>query len=155
VGGADQLSNSKDRWDGFTEACDLAGLPPREAHVIKGESWRLDERERNALMRMLTSPGRPTAIFAAGYYFALDLYEAARTIGLRIPEDLSVVGVDDPPSASLLAPSMTTMRQPLVQLGHAAVTALYDRITTDSANQTGRTLRSELVIRRSSGPAAK
>jgi DNA-binding LacI/PurR family transcriptional regulator len=155
VGGADQLSNSRDRWEGFRAGCESRGMAARPEFVIKGESWRLDERERNALIRALTGPNRPTAVFAAGYYFALDVYAAASTSGLRIPEDLSVVGVDDPPSAALLAPPMTTLRQPLVQLGHAAVTALFERIRNEAANPQSRTLRAELVIRRSSAAAAK
>jgi GntR family transcriptional regulator, arabinose operon transcriptional repressor len=153
VGGGDQVSNSRDRWLGFKAACESRGLSPREGHIISGDGWRLDERERNALIRTLTGPQRPTAVFAAGYYFALDVYGAAGTVGLRVPEDLSVVGVDDPPSASHLSPALTTMRQPLVQLGHAAVTALFERIQNDNAPLQNRTLRAELVIRRSSAAA--
>jgi LacI family transcriptional regulator len=154
VGGADQISNSRDRWQGFQEALQGRGLTLRDQPVLKSVGWRLDERERNALIQALTSPGRPTAVFAAGYYFALDVYGAAATVGLRIPEDLSVVGVDDPPSAAHLSPPMTTLRQPLVQLGHAAVTALTDRIQHENSIMESRTLRAELVIRRSSAPGA-
>lgn len=153
VGGGDDISNSADRWTGFMQVIRERGLPLREPHVVKGESWRLSERERMALIRVLSSPNRPTAIFAAGYYFALDVYAAASTVGLKIPEQLSVVAVDDPPSAAHLSPPLTTMRQPLVQLGHAAVTALVDliqRSPTADEPMVARTLWAELVIRRSS-----
>jgi LacI family transcriptional regulator len=152
VGGADIISNSRDRWHGFVEACREHNLPVRDMNVLKGESWRLDEKERMTLIRALSAPQRPTAIFAAGYYFALDVFAAAATVGLRIPDDLSVVGVDDPPSGAHLSPPLTTLRQPLVQLGHAAVTALHERIQSDAAPMESRTLTAELVIRRSSGP---
>lgn len=152
VGGADQLSNSVDRWNGFRESLTERGLPPRDAHLIRGVSWRLEEKERQDLIRMLSSSNRPTAIFAAGYYFALDVYGAASAAGLRIPEDLSVVGVDDPPSATHLSPPMTTLRQPLVQLGQAAVTTLNEQIKLNSGDVVSRTLWAELVIRRSSAP---
>lgn len=153
VGGADDISNSSDRWTGFSQVIRERALPLREPHVIKGESWRLTERERMSLIRVLSSPHRPTAIFAAGYYFALDVYAAASTVGLKVPEQLSIVGVDDPPSAAHLSPPLTTMRQPLVQLGHAAVTALVDQIQRTPAPDdlmVSRTLWAELVIRRSS-----
>lgn len=151
VGGADQISNSRDRWQGFVDACAVAGVTPREQHIVKGASWRLDDRERIALVRMLSGANRPTAVFAAGYYFALDVYGACNTIGLGIPDELSVIGVDDPQSAAHLSPPMTTLRQPLVQLGHSAVTALYERIRNIDATIESRQLLAELIIRRSSG----
>jgi LacI family transcriptional regulator len=152
VGGADELSNSVDRWNGFVAACEERGVKLRESQVIKGLSWRLDEGERAALVRVLSGPNRPTAVFAAGYYFALDVYGAASTVGLKIPDDFSLVGVDDPPSAAHLSPPMTTLRQPLVQLGHAAVTTLFEQIQANRNEPVQRTLWAELVIRRSSGP---
>lgn len=151
VGGADQLSNSIDRWKGFEDACGERGIKLNPKHILKGVSWRLDEKERVALIRALSGSDRPTAIFAAGYYFALDLYGAAATVGLRVPDDLALVGVDDPPSAAHLSPPMTTLRQPLVQLGHAAVTTLYEQIQKKPAGeQVSRTLWAELVVRKSS-----
>jgi LacI family transcriptional regulator len=152
IGTADQLSNSRDRWQGFADACKERGVAMRDANMVKSTSWRLSEPEKMTLIRTLSSPNRPTAVFAAGYYFALDLYTAAATVGLRIPEDLSVVGVDDPPSAPLLMPPMTTLRQPLIQLGHAAVTALAGKIQHPDAGMDARTLRAELVARKSTGP---
>jgi DNA-binding LacI/PurR family transcriptional regulator len=153
VGGADQISNSRDRWQGFIDACQERAIAPREQHIIKGLSWHLDERERMALIRALSGPQRPTAIFAAGYYFALDVYGAAATVGLRVPEDLSIVAVDDPPSAAHLSPPLTTLRQPLVQLGHAAVTMLFEQIQNNNGEGGSRTLWADLVVRRSTGPA--
>jgi LacI family transcriptional regulator len=153
VGGADRVSNSQDRWAGFMEACREKGITPKDASIIRTGTWKLDDRDRMSLIRLLGSPTRPTAILAAGYYFALDCYSAAQTVGLRVPEDLSIVGVDDPPSAPFLSPPLTTLRQPLVQLGHAAVTALHELIQRNNADTINRTLWAELVIRRSSGPA--
>lgn len=153
VGGADEISNSLDRWNGFLSACSERGIRPRAEHIIKGVSWRLEERERLELIRVLSSPNRPTAVFAAGYYFALDVYGAAGTVGIKLPDDVSVVGVDDPPSAAHLSPPMTTLRQPLVQLGHSAVTTLYEQIQGTRLEPAQRTLWAELVVRRSSGPA--
>src|SRR5688500_2486684 len=154
VGGDDQISNSRDRWRGFVDACAEFGVTPGDAHVVKGSGWRLSENERLELIRALSAKSRPTAIFAGGYYFALDVYAAAGAAGLAIPDDLSVVGVDDPPSAAHLSPPLTTLRQPLVQLGHAAVTALYERIRPNAPAIESRELRAELIVRRSTGRAA-
>lgn len=154
VGGADQISNSRDRWHGFLSASQELRLPARSAHVVaKDKSWRLDDVERTTLLKVLSAADRPTAIFAAGYYFALDVYGAAASLGLRVPEELSILGVDDPPSAQHLSPPMSTLRQPLVQLGHAAVTSLYGVVAHGREDVNSRTLLAELVVRRSTGPA--
>lgn len=153
VGGPDDLSGNRERWAGFRQAMEDRNLPVRPASALRGEGWRLTDRERSELIRMLSSPSRPTAILAAGYDFAMDVYAAARTLGLKIGETLSVVGVDDPVSAEHLSPPLTTLRQPLVQLGQSALTALVERVRNDSGPMESRSLRAELVLRRSSGPA--
>ena len=98
---------------------------------------------------MLTNGQRPTAIFAGGYYFALDVYAAVTAAGLRLPNSLSVIAVDDPPSASHLTPPLTTVRQPLIELGRAALTALFERISGASRRLDTRQLQGELVVRQS------
>jgi DNA-binding LacI/PurR family transcriptional regulator len=153
VGGADQVSNSQDRWKGFVAACTERGIEIKPSQIIKPASWRLDEKDRMAMIRLLSSSDRPTAVFAAGYYLALDVYGAAATVGLKLPEQLSLVAVDDPPSAAHLSPPMTTLRQPLVQLGHSAVTTLYEQIQNGGHDVVNRTLWAELILRRSSGSA--
>ena len=69
---------------------------------------------------LLRCPDRPTAVFAGNDLQALGLYEAARELGLRIPEDLSVVGFDDLPVARWVGPPLTTVRQPLMEMAEAA-----------------------------------
>jgi DNA-binding LacI/PurR family transcriptional regulator len=158
VGGATQLSNSRDRWQGFLDACRAVGLARTDHALVQAKGWRLDEDERAQLVAALRASDRPTAIFAAGYAFALEVYGAAREAGLNVPKDLAVVGVDDPPSAEHLTPSMTTMRQPLMQLGREAMTAVMHS-AQESAGQgnetlTSRKFQAELVVRESSaGPA--
>lgn len=154
VGGTEEISNNRDRWQGYNAALAERRITPKPQWILKGSGARLSDRERNELIRLLSSPQRPTAIFAAGYSFALDVYAAAQTIGLKIGEEISVVGVDDPPSAAYLSPPLTTMRQPLVELGHSALTALVGRIRNESNPSQSRLLQADLVIRRSSAPVA-
>lgn len=152
IGGPDDLSANRERWEGFCGQMKELGLEVRKQWVLRGEGWRLSDRERGDLIRMLSAPNRPTAVFASGYDFALDVYTAARTLGLSIGQQLSVVGVDDPISAQHLFPPLTTLRQPLVQLGHGAITALVERVRNDSGAMESRLYRAELMVRRSSGP---
>lgn len=153
MGGDDNVPFGKDRWHGFLSACQQREVAPRDSNVIRSLGSRLDERERMALIRTLSSPHRPTAVFAAGYEFAMDVLETARTVGLVVPRDLSIVAVDDPPSAPYLDPSLTTFRQPLLELGHAAVNTLVERIHQPDGPAQHHTLRAELIVRGSTGIA--
>lgn len=154
VGGDEQLSNSRDRRSGFEQGCRQYGIDFNRNIIFNAASWRLTDEERSALCQRLRASDRnhadrPTAIFAAGYYLALDVYSAAQQAGLEIPGDLSVVGVDDPPSASHLSPPLTTVRQPLVELGEEAVAKLVSAIAAGNNNLPIRTLVGELVPRSS------
>jgi LacI family transcriptional regulator len=154
VGGATQLSNSRDRWQGFADACREVGLVRTDQALVMAKGWRLDDDERARLVESLQASDRPTAVFASGYAFALEVYAAARAAGLRIGQDLAVVGVDDPPSAEHLTPALTTLREPLMQLGREAMSAVMHS-AQESAGQgneklTSRKLQAELVVRESS-----
>lgn len=150
LGSKPAVSNSRDRWDGFSSACRNLNLPVDPRLTVHAPGWRVDGSEKMRLVQLLSGKDRPTAVFAGGYYFSLDVYEVAQTLGLRMPEELSVVGVDDPPSAAYISPPLTTIHQPLMELGHAAVTAVIDAIRHPDEPITNRTLWPELVIRKSS-----
>lgn len=152
VGGTGEVSNDRDRREGFEAALAERGLRGSDHWNIASPGWRLDDASRETLIQRLRSDDRPSAIFAAGYYFALDVFSAAHDAGLRIPADLSVVGVDDPPSAMHLHPPLTTLRQPLTQLGKLAARHLFDQIGEDRPTVQRTTLRAELVERRSTAP---
>ena len=128
IGGADSAGVNRDRWLGYVQGLNDRSLTPHPDWVVRSESWHLSERERNDLMRLLSGSNRPTAIFAAGFYYALDIYSAAQTLGLSIGRDLSVIAIDDPPSAAYLSPPLTTVRQPLLRMGHGAITTLVEMI---------------------------
>ncbi|MCX5689263.1 MAG: GntR family transcriptional regulator [Planctomycetota bacterium] len=133
VGGSGKVSNDRDRHSGFLSACRSAGITVRSECVIRNGGWRMEETERLMLERQLSGPDRPTAVFAAGYHFALDTYSAALNVGLRVPQDLSVIGVDDPPSASFVTPPLTTFRQQMLEMGRAAVRTLFARVQQGAA----------------------
>ena len=150
LGSIDDLSNSRDRRAGFAATCDRLKIPDAQRTHVDASGWRLTESETMALNRLLASKKRPTALLAGGYYLSLDAYAAAAVTGLRIPDDLTIVGVDDPPSAVHLSPPMTTISQPLTQLGLSAVTAISEYLNHDQPLH-NQTLRPNLIIRESSG----
>lgn len=135
VGGSGEISNNSDRWNGFAQAAERLELSIDRTHVLRASGWRLERREQDALVDMLQESNRPTAIFSAGYYYALGMYGAASQAGLTIPGDLSVVGVDDPPSAGLLSPPLTTFRQPLIEMGGAGVDRLAELVRSKNKNR--------------------
>ncbi len=127
VGGSGKVSNDRDRHQGFLTACQRNGLSLSPGNVVRNPGWRMEEAQRVAFEARLSSADRPTAVFAAGYHFALDAYVAANNVGLRVPQDLSIIGVDDPPSASFLTPPLTTFRQMLLEMGRSAVKDAFER----------------------------
>jgi DNA-binding LacI/PurR family transcriptional regulator len=95
---------------------------------------------------------RPTAIFAGSDQQALGVYEAARQRGLRIPQDLSVVGFDDLPVARWVSPPLTTVRQPLAEMGRAAAQMLGEILQDRPLRSRQVELSTELIMRESTGP---
>ena len=116
------------RVHGFRAACEAAGVAVPDAYVRIGE-LRL-RRRRGRAAALLDLPEPPTAVFAATDQIAAGVLEAARRHGARVPQDLSVVGFDDTAVAEILSPPLTTVRQPLREMGRVAlVTALRRRRT--------------------------
>jgi LacI family transcriptional regulator len=157
IGGPDHIASHRGRWLAFQDVTGQMAVLPGEQQVVRGAGWRLTENEQALIIRMLSGPKRPTAVVAAGYDFALNALAAASVAGLKVPEDLSIVAIDDPPSAAHLNPGLTTIRQPLLQLGQAAATQLCEYLSCNGNGQplADRILRAELIVRRSAGPIAR
>ncbi|MGN6325692.1 LacI family DNA-binding transcriptional regulator [Pseudolysinimonas sp.] len=117
VAGARRHRYSTARVEGFRTALDGAA-----ARIVFG-GW--DRATARAEARALfAGPHRPTAVFACSDLMALGVYDAAAELGIHIPEDLSVVGFDDVPEAQWASPPLTTVRQPITDMGAAALRAL-------------------------------
>ncbi len=101
---------------------------------------------------MLDLPRAPTAIFAGSDEMAVGIMEAARARGLRIPEDLSIVGFDDTQIAQVTSPPLTTIRQPLREMGGVALRTALRLAAGERIDSHHVELATELVVRGSTAP---
>jgi DNA-binding LacI/PurR family transcriptional regulator len=151
-----ETANTQDRMVGYRRALSLARLVRDPVLEVEAEAnWKAGDSARQRLARLLAGEEPVTAVFAAGYHLALDAMNVIREAGLRIPEDGSVVGYDDPVSAELVYPPLTTIRQPLFDMGQRAAERLLRLVRGEAPRAIIReTLPAQLVVRGSTAPAA-
>lgn len=149
INGSEDVSTARERHAGYREALKLNDIPYDEELVLH-LGYR-EEAERNFLERLLAQNKPPTAIFAANNFIALSVIQSLRSIGLSVPENLSVVCFDDLGFASVLNPFLTVAAQPAYQFGALGMERLVDLIENGSSSGP-RTiiLPSELIVRSSS-----
>ncbi|HTH12788.1 MAG TPA: substrate-binding domain-containing protein, partial [Spirochaetia bacterium] len=115
------------RAEGYRNALHRAGIPYRDDWVQNGEFLPLEARD--ALDRILALPGdKPTAYFCANDTMALSVIHHLQERGIRVPQDISVVGVDDSEAASRSVPALTTFRQDMFALARQAAELFIDKI---------------------------
>jgi len=137
------------RLAGYRTALIQGGLPAPDDLVLGG-AFGVDAGFRAAEV-LLRADDRPTAVFAASDDTAIGVLRAAREHGVRVPQDLSVVGFDDQPVAAWLDPALTTVRQPLDEMGDAAV-SLVHRAREGRGGPAHLELATRLVERASTAP---
>jgi DNA-binding LacI/PurR family transcriptional regulator len=150
IGGPDGVLCCRARLDGYRSAIEAAGRAVDPALVVRAELTS-DDGQRAAL-ELLRRPTRPTAVFACNDLQALGVYQAARTLGVRIPEQLSVVGFDDLPLAALVDPPLTTVHQPLVEMATAATELALALGRGERPAQPRLELATTLTVRHSTAP---
>ena len=148
ITGSPAVLCSQARLDGYRAALERAGIPLDAALVRPGDFHY--ESALAAASQLLRLPDPPTAIFAASDVQAMGVYEAARQHGLRLPEDLSVVGFDDVPMAQWVPPPLTTLRQPLAEMATLATRTLLEGDSMGFQNRVE--LATTLVVRSSTQP---
>jgi LacI family transcriptional regulator len=150
ITGSLAVQSAIDRLQGYKAALIDCDIPVREELVIEGDYQQQTGYE--VTKRLLQSVGPPpTAIFASNDLSAFGAMDAARECGLRIPDDISIIGFDDIPQASFVYPKLTTVRQPLEQMGQVAVKMLLEQIENQSHPLQRVALATRLVIRDSCG----
>lgn len=119
ITGPEDMMASTARLSGYRAALDAAGIAVRREWVRPGKFHHDDGRDQG--IELLRAAEPPTAIFASSDLQALGVYEAARTLGLDIPADVSVVGYDDLAIAEWVGPALTTIRVPLAEMAEQAM----------------------------------
>jgi LacI family transcriptional regulator len=147
VTGAMELGCARDRLAGYQAALADFGLPAAPGLVREGDFFQ--PRGYMAARELLSLAEPPTAIFASNDVSAFGVMEAVRDQGKRIPNDISIIGFDDIPQASQVNPPLTTVRQPLEQMGRKAARMLLDYIADPDHPPQRVDLPTELIQRAS------
>lgn len=148
-----------ERLQGYQQALAAAGIPVDPALAFTGlpvtRSWgqdyRVASKDNASRIARFLSRADPTAVFALHDHLALEVIEAARALGRRVPEDLAVAGFDDDPLAGALSVPLTTVAQPRERIGRVAAGLVVDRIEGARSEGARIVLPTTLVVRRSSG----
>ncbi|HET7646940.1 MAG TPA: LacI family DNA-binding transcriptional regulator [Gaiellaceae bacterium] len=150
IAGAEGWYATEERLLGFRAALAGAGLLPDPA-LIRYSDWRTPAGE-TAAIEILDRPDRPTAIFAFNDNVAIGALNAARRLELAVPDDLSIVGFDDTFQSKIVWPQLTTVRQPLQELGRTGVSLLMRLLEGQRVEALRMELSTTLVVRASTAP---
>jgi DNA-binding LacI/PurR family transcriptional regulator len=142
--------SSRNRYWGYQKALETAGIPLRPDYYGEDQHGRREARQ--TAKKMLGLLERPTAIVAASDTQAVGVLEAARDIGLGVPEDLSVIGYDDIEIADIMG--LTTIRQMLFESGQRGVELLLETLENPHIEPVHEVLPTELIVRGTTAPPA-
>lgn len=152
LAGRPDLRSAGLRDAGYRRALSDAGIPVDPALIGVGR-YEL-ETTRDSARLMLAAPTRPTAVFAANDLSAIAVIEVAQEMGLRVPQDLSVIGFDDVPEASRRMLPLTTIQQPMRRLGAVAADMVFALLEGKELDEMHVTLPTRLVVRATTAPPA-
>ncbi|MDA8384822.1 MAG: LacI family DNA-binding transcriptional regulator [Actinomycetota bacterium] len=149
VAGPHGSPDSAERFRGFCEALGTAGLPVPEAPTAEGNFTEIGGRK--AMHRLIEQAELPRAIVFGNDEMAIGALSVLHDSSLRVPEDVAITGFDDIAVARHLHPPLTTVRQPMRELGEQAVSLLFARIQDPRSSRKSVYLSTELVVRASCG----
>jgi DNA-binding LacI/PurR family transcriptional regulator len=147
ITGAPIAVAAQDRLHGYGDALETYGVPLREQLIFEGD---FTETSGQLGMRSLLEH-EPDAVFAASDRMAAGALNEIRASGLRVPEDIALVGFDDIPRAAEMDPQLTTIRQPVKRMGEAAIEMLLGLIDDPKGPPRRVVIPTELVVRASCG----
>ena len=152
ITGNRKLSAAFERIDGYCQALRDAHVPVDPALIVDGDYFQ--SGGRRAAAPLLALPDPPTAIFASNDEEAFGVMDAVCQLGLRVPNDVSVVGFDDVPASALVRPPLTTVRQPLRLMGKTAAEMLLNLLDGRLLTNKLVLLPTPLIVRESCSPPA-
>lgn len=148
IGGPLNLRMARERFAGFRQALESRGLDP-DACPVAEEGTFTCQAGYLAMQRLLAGQPRPTAVFAANDLMAIGAMRAVDEAGLCVPQDISIVGVDDIEVAAFQTPPLTTICQPFTQLATLGVQLLLDILAGKALAQTQIVVEPTLTVRQS------
>jgi LacI family transcriptional regulator len=150
LAGPERISTARERRLGYLEALAAAGIPPDDSLVV--EASFMEEPGARAMERLLDLPRPPSAVFAVNDMAAVGAHAAVLRRGLRIPEDISLVGYDDVPLAAQLDPPLTTVHVPPAEFGRGAAEILFEQLDSGAPSRRRIVFEPRLVVRESTAP---
>jgi LacI family transcriptional regulator len=147
LAGRPDLESARLREQGFRQALAAAGIA-LDPDLVRVGGYELESAEEPARQVLRRSPP-PTAVFAANDVTAIQVMRVAGSLGMTVPEDLSVIGFDNIPESALTEPGLTTIQQPIQDMGFEAVRMLIGLIDQTSSGPLRLTLPTALVVRQS------
>ena len=147
ITGSMDLGCSVDRLVGYKSALRTNHISEKPELIFEGNFFQPDGFAGASVLLDLPEP--PTAIFASNDVMAMGAMDAVRTRGLRIPDDISILGFDDIPQAALVRPGLTTVAQPLEKMGRVATQMLLDLLKSPEKGANRIELPTQLVMRES------
>jgi LacI family transcriptional regulator len=148
IGDPDSSPDCAERWAGFVAALERAAVTG--SRLPERCAFREADGHEVAL-RVLAREDRPTALLCGNDEIATGAYGALRELGLRVPGEVAVTGWDDVPTARYLSPPLTTVRQPLAELGARAAELLQARVEGAAGEPLTALLPTQIVFRASCG----
>ncbi len=152
IGCSNERSNQLDRYNAYKHALSENNIPFNSGLVHICENNAQNGFSYNTAIDMLQQTNKPTAIFVAGYYMTIEAIQAIKECNLRVPDDISIVGFDDFNISMHISPPLTTVRQPLEEIGRQSTQQLLEWITSGIVKNRQLTLPTELIIRGSTAP---
>jgi LacI family transcriptional regulator len=153
IAGDERLASAKDRHRAYMETLAQLGFKRDPSLIVNGDFSQSGGFAATCKLLALKRP--PTAIFAANDMSAFGAMAAIHNAGLKVPEDISVIGFDDIPAAAQVHPALTTVRQPIHQMGRSAVNTLLALIAGIEPASPQVSLPTELVVRDSTAAPRK
>lgn len=149
IGGNLESTPGGERLAGYLDALRKAGIDVDPDLILPG---RFTSDDGRAAGRLFTRKDRPTAVFAASDAVAFGFYDICHELNLQIPNDVSVVGFDDALGGELVWPHLTTVRQPLIEMGRHAIRTCVVSVQSGQTAATPIELATTLIIRESTAP---
>lgn len=147
IGGRVELQSSVRRRRAYEDSLIHAGIPLDPALIVEGDYTTPTGYE--AAQRLLSLPHPPTAIFAANDQSAMGAMSAVHHAGLRVPQDISVIGFDNIPEAGITSPTLTTVDQSVFEMGYAATEILFNLIEGKPLEINPFKVQTRLIVRQS------